>query len=184
MHFELSVQFYIGLIKTYDDELKPIIYDSSFVEYFHPTVALVDTGTSTQRNQMFRFLWTPDNKKIVYAVRQPGEPDGTIYMAGNDFVAVATGVIEPVANNVDLAPDGRRVVYVSGNGIMVAPVDGNYEPRQLLDGKASYPRWSPDGRHVAYVDDTGISIVAADGVGRRPVPDTVDAVSIAWAPQS
>lgn len=56
VHYELSVQYYVGLIRDYDDEIKPTTYDEAFIDYFHPTMALLDAGTSIERNQQFRFM--------------------------------------------------------------------------------------------------------------------------------
>ncbi|MCH9037995.1 MAG: PD40 domain-containing protein [Chloroflexi bacterium] len=190
VHYELSVQYYIGMVRKYDDQLKPVTYDVSFTNYFHPVVALLDAGTAIERNRQFRFLWTPDSKRFVYAVRQPGEAFGSIYAAGTKFSTVATGVLDPAATNVDLSANGKSVVFASPQGLMTAPVEGSVPPRSLLgalvEGSITSPRWSPDDAHIAYVTDGGIGIVPAydegDGDVILVIPDTMGVVSIAWVP--
>lgn len=182
VHYELSVQYYVGLIRDYDDEIKPITYDGAFIDYFHPTVKFLDAGTSVQRNQQFMFMWTPDSKQIVYAVRQPQEAFGSIYITGAKFATIATGVMEPVGTNVDLSANGETVVFAKSEGLMTSRVDGRFSASLLLEGTAIFPRWSPDEKYVAFTNQQGIVMVSADGKVKHAIPSTAGAVSVAWVP--
>lgn len=181
-HYELSVQYYVGLVRAYDDQIKPVTYDESFTNYFHPVVTLLDAGTAKERNQQFRFMWTQDGKKIVYAVQQSEEAFGSIFATGAIFNTVASGVLAPASTNVDLSASGESVVFSSSQGLMTAPIEGSYTPRMLLEGAPTSPRWSPDDMHVAAIDDRGIIIVSFDGKVSGVIPETKGAVSMAWLP--
>ena len=163
-------------------DFKPITYDESFTNYFHPVVLLLDAGAAIERNQQFRFMWTPDGKRIVYGVQQQGQALGSIYSAGTTFRTVATGVLSPASTNVDLSADGEAVVFVTSEGLTTAPIEGTYSYRVLVEGPLKSPRWSPDDRYIAFVGDTGIGIVPWNGGVTQFVPDTSGAASLAWVP--
>jgi dipeptidyl aminopeptidase/acylaminoacyl peptidase len=106
------------------------------------------------------------------------------------------------ADDVRLAPDGRRVAYsvttvdVEANRyrtrIWLAAVDGSAPPRPLTSGTRAdtLPRWSPDGRLLAFARDlgpdaeSGVWIIPIDGPGEATrVCGRPDGVSeMAWSP--
>src|SRR5262245_47159433 len=65
--------------------------------------------------------------------------------------------------DVQISPDGKRVVFVVGAGnifgelrdkhIWISPIDGSEPPRLFAFSEKSedYPRWSPDGQYVAFL---------------------------------
>ncbi len=106
------------------------------------------------------------------------------------------------ADDVRLAPDGRRVAYcvttvdAEANRyrtrIWLAAVDGSEPPRPLTAGTRAdtLPRWSPDGRLLAFARDLGpdaergVWVIPIDGPGEATrvcgLPDGVS--EVAWSP--
>lgn len=56
-----------------------------------------------------------------------------------------------LAQSAAWSPDGRSLIYGSGNDIEIANADGT-DPRKIatLEGRADYFRWSPDGRTIRF----------------------------------
>jgi len=62
-----------------------------------------------------------------------------------------------------ISPDGRRVVYSSGDALLVRDLDA-LEPRVLIDsGRPRYAFWSPDGSHIAYIAGGKLWKISAGG---------------------
>lgn len=76
-----------------------------------------------------------------------------------------------VGTDEDWSPDGRRLAYVTEEGVFVVDV-ATAEVKQIaVTSEASGPEWSPDGRWVVYADQGSrqLTVVAADGP-----PDTYE----------
>jgi dipeptidyl aminopeptidase/acylaminoacyl peptidase len=106
------------------------------------------------------------------------------------------------ADDVRLAPDGRRVAYtvttlnVAANEqrtrVWIADVDGSHPPRPITSGaiEDSLPRWSPDGTRLAFARDPGsdgergVWVIPIDGPGEAILvcarPDKITELS--WSP--
>jgi dipeptidyl aminopeptidase/acylaminoacyl peptidase len=105
------------------------------------------------------------------------------------------------ADDVRLAPDGRRIAFsvttVDGPAnryrtrIWIGPTDGSAPSRPVTAGQPSdsLPRWSPDGRSLAFVSErgegaSGLWILPVDGPGEPTLvcarPDSIS--EVAWAP--
>lgn len=82
--------------------------------------------------------------------------------------------------SLDVAPDGRQLVFELLGDIYALPIEGG-DASPMLTGAAfqSQPRYSPDGRFLAYVsDETGadnVWVSAVDGSEPRPVSDLTGA---------
>jgi len=69
-----------------------------------------------------------------------------------------------VGTDEDWSPDGRRLAYVTDEGVFVVDVE-SAEVQQIAEtDRASGPEWSPDGRWVVFTDgDSGrLTVVATD----------------------
>ena len=98
------------------------------------------------------------------AAQTPGAVAGTRILTPRDVFALEQ------ATDVQISPDGRRIVYVRSTGDIMTDgarrslwlVDvaaGTQAP--LLDGSACRPRWSPDGARLAFtmfVPDDGAKL--------------------------
>jgi dipeptidyl aminopeptidase/acylaminoacyl peptidase len=102
--------------------------------------------------------------------------------------AVTTGSTH--RGDVDVSPDGQRLVYRVGlapEDIMVSSIDGS-NVHQLTNDPARdrRPRWSPDGRSVAFYSDRSgrfeIWTVGADGADLRQVTDDPSVLYSVWSP--
>jgi len=65
---------------------------------------------------------------------------------------LASGKVQPAYGSpIGMAPDGRKIAYVSGNRLWIREFD-QFEPRQVAGSEgASRPFWSPDSALVAWM---------------------------------
>lgn len=94
-------------------------------------------------------------------------------------------------NDLDaLAPDGRRVAFVTRRGneefqLRTSALDGSGDRvlfRSPSPGFLAWPRWAPNGSEIAFLGPSGLSLVPAGGGTPRTLSDNTDAA--AWAPDS
>ena len=106
----------------------------------------------------------------------------------------ARQVTRSITADPSLAPDGRRMVYltvVAGvQQLFTAAVDGS-DVRQVTHEPFDHedPAWSPDGRKIAYVSDADggqvITMMNPDGTQVEALsPRTAHAIHPSWAPDS
>lgn len=96
-----------------------------------------------------------------------------------------------LADDYDLAPNGRRIVLSIYGEIFTAPVEEG-DLKQITDAPTRdvNPQYSPDGKWVTFVSDRSgreeIYVVAADGSGEAKKLTDVDALKsgFAWSPDS
>ena len=76
--------------------------------------------------------------------------------------------------NVDVSPDGARLVFDLLGDLYTMPIDGSTAPATRLTSGPAFdmqPRFSPDGRSIAFTSDRGgLFNIWVDG-RRRPQPD-------------
>jgi imidazolonepropionase-like amidohydrolase/Tol biopolymer transport system component len=102
---------------------------------------------------------------------------------------VAIDVTEGTWISLDVAPDGREIVFDLLGDLYLLPIDGG-EARELTSGLAwdMQPRFSPDGRRIAFTSDRSggdnLWTIARDGSDPKQVTkETFRLVnSPAWSP--
>jgi Tol biopolymer transport system component/tRNA A-37 threonylcarbamoyl transferase component Bud32 len=81
------------------------------------------------------------------------------------------------------SPDGRKILYVAGASVMVAPALGGQaqlvvQHRTDLTGAD----WSPTGREIAFASGDSLYVVGVEGGTVRPLAAVLEAHSPAWSP--
>ena len=95
------------------------------------------------------------------------------------------------ADDYDLAPSSRRIVFSTHGEVFTAPVEEG-DIRQITDGAARDRNvsYSPDGKSIAYISDLSgreeIYVVAVDGAGEAQKLTDIDALKggYNWSPDS
>lgn len=152
--------------------------------------------------ELTQLAFTPDGTVLVYVrggdhgSNRPGDPPPD--PAGNPVqpriqiwaVPVAGG--QPVllgdGDEPAIAPDGRRVAFVSDRRIAVAPIDGSKRPEPFFYARGSNdsPTWSPDGGTLAFVSSRGdhrlIGLFTPGQPIRYIAPSTSRDSSPMWSP--
>ena len=143
---------------------------------------------------------SPDGARLAYSrivTYADGQRAATLFVAnadGSGAAPVAAARPSPCASpcavidQIDWAPDGRRLVYqqrVAGTGgantgdLYVADADGSTGAVQLTSelGLETEPRWSPDGQRIAFVLTCGcitgvaseVYVINVDGTASTPL---------------
>jgi Tol biopolymer transport system component len=92
--------------------------------------------------------------------RRPGEDakdaKWDVNAAHGPVKTVAFSTSEGTWMDVDVSPDGRRIVFSLLGDLYVLPIGGG-EATRITSGPAwdIQPRWSPDGRQLAFTSDRG-----------------------------
>jgi len=99
------------------------------------------------------------------------------------------GCGDEACENLQIAPDGKLVLWSAKKKLWLASVDGKQQAKELaaVRGAAVSPKWSPDGKHVAFVSlrdsHSLIAIYDFTGDSIRYLAPTVDRDSMPrWAP--
>jgi Tol biopolymer transport system component len=118
--------------------------------------------------------WTPDGRWVVYRFVQQDQPDEVRRIRADGSTPAAEVLFQANDSGVadfDLTPDGRGVVFRTGDG---SPDIGYWDPEVdstiwLLTSEAAElaPALSPDGRWLAYTSDVSGELE----VFVRPFPD-------------
>jgi Tol biopolymer transport system component len=114
-------------------------------------VVPVDGGDSITIPGFYGLAWALGGSRIVGYGSSALE---SVASDGTDARVIAQdGVYHPGM----LAPDGRRVVFDSGDHVVVTDLDGNvlndfgpWDPGPYEDHRPFRPQWSPDGTRIAF----------------------------------
>jgi TolB protein len=122
-------------------------------------------------------VWSPDGNRIAFI--DDGATCSRIRSANPDGTAPRTlfeptGGCDAAPRDVDISPDGRRLVFTGsrgGNKSDVFIMRLSSKPKQLTKGGfEGDPVFSPDGRTVAF-DSSGIETIPAGGGKARVLLD-------------
>ena len=181
VHFERGVEYYVGMVKPFDEDSETYSYGMSFKAGKDSEIGLLDTGATLRNGQSFRFQWRPDGKSFVYGTESGADAKGRVLLYDDRISELADDVIAPVEDNTDLSNRGDRVLYASPAGIAVVDVAGFGELLGSGEPNQTRPRWSPDDRFIAFLSDGRIYLIRADGSGQVQVPGAEGVVSFEWS---
>jgi serine/threonine-protein kinase len=112
---------------------------------------------------------SPDGKKIVMAIREPGGQDVWVYDTGRDALTRLT-FGEQAFVNPTWTPDGQNVVVGSiAAGLFWVRADGASRVQPLVQTKTiSFPgSFSPDGKRLAYYEVSGSAQIWTVAIEQR-----------------
>jgi dipeptidyl aminopeptidase/acylaminoacyl peptidase len=116
VHHEWGGDFYASVI-AFNEAKVPYKGEDRYNKQFNSDIRVVVNGRS-EYNQPFRFQWTPDGRKLVFASGDKDNSDvGTIYVVDVSSGSVTKKMQPPgfgpndVAENVDLSNDGQKIAF-------------------------------------------------------------------------
>ncbi len=144
--------------------------------------------------------WTPDGKRVAFASDRDG-PANLFWMPADGRSLEPEPLLTSPTDQMPRSwtPDGRELIFLqtnpeNQNNLMALPIEGEREPRLVVETQQPYPgggdngagaELSPDGRWLAYVSGVtgspeiwvrpypgpGIPIRISPSGGREPVWD-------------
>ncbi len=125
---------------------------------------------------------SPDGKLLAYAGGNPSVPDIFVrQLSGGQPIRIGLG-IDP-----QWSPDGSKLIFVNGEGIVEAPAFGG-TPRLLVRHGGEFvttlmsPAYSHDGKRIAYTDRLSLIVANADGSNPKVIRKAYDPYAVAWSP--
>ena len=113
--------------------------------------------------------WTPDGQSLIYTHEAPGME---IAVERLDLVSGETRLLRPLARDGDVAPDGRRLVFIDdpyggAPRLMVRDLQSGAE--HPLDAQNDWeiyvfriPKWTPDGQSIVFAGATQLPTVSGN----------------------
>lgn len=128
--------------------------------------------------------WSPDGTQIALF---RNDADGGLFLVSPDGTG-RTRIVRAGGWGPAWSPDGRRIAYWNGTGIVVVDRGGSNRV-QLTAGLDGMPAWSPDGTKIVFVRDVvrggDLWVMDADGGNQQRLTDTPEVErSPTWLPRS
>jgi WD40-like Beta Propeller Repeat len=127
--------------------------------------------------------WSPRADWIVY-MSNPARTDGVAGIWRMHSDGTGNGVVAKAGSDPSFAPNGKHVVFVSGDGrgIYTVSLHGGTKHRVVRDARAkSSPVYSPDGRSIVYSAGDALWKVAVKG--GRPKRIASGGGQLSWQPR-
>ena len=139
---------------------------------------------------------SPDGKLIAYAAGQPGQTRIFVRPVSGGHSTPVTENAVTFAFQPRWSPDGSRLLYLTANGVYVAPILGGKVERVVaaddtnpVAGSAvvSLPilgaAWAPDGHRLFVARRGSVSVVDLEHTGERQLArDSYELHSCDWSP--
>ena len=112
--------------------------------------------------------WTPDGQSLIYTHEAP---DMEIAVERLDLASGETRLLRPLARDGDIAPDGRRLVFIDdpyggAPHLMVRDLQSGVE--HPLDAQNDWdiyvfriPKWTPDGESIVFAGSVELPTVSS-----------------------
>ena len=110
----------------------------------------------------------------------------TLKLGGSPSLLASTGYDTP--DNVDVSPDGTRVLWSQGYDIFVADRDGTNAKQITPEEERDWtPSWGPDSRTIVFAErdennEWMLARMNADGTGRQRIGSGIQGVQPALSP--
>jgi hypothetical protein len=166
-------------------------FDLSRLETTGRPVSVTPEPLSRFGNALSGWLSTSDSGVMAY---RPAASAGSTRLAWFDRGGHGLGVVaaEPGAQNPELSPDGRRLLFerldpeTANRDVWVMELDRGVASRLSFDATVdeSDPLWSPDGRRIVWSERAASQTFAdipAEGGAGRVLFDFADATAWPWS---
>jgi eukaryotic-like serine/threonine-protein kinase len=119
---------------------------------------------------------SPDSSELLVQASEGTVPEGLLWVY-QTLAGPRHRLGSVVSSDATWFPDGKLLVYISGNTLNLARCDGK-EGHRLAEvvGTPSWPRWSPEGMRLRFTlynpQDNSNSLweISADGTQLHPLP--------------
>jgi Tol biopolymer transport system component/predicted Ser/Thr protein kinase len=121
--------------------------------------------------------------KGIYFVNGKSSGSLTVYHVHSKD---STEIVSGDATQPSISPDGKRVMYITGNELWVSDINGGNK-KKILSGDGT-GRWAPDNFHLSFEESEAgagakVYLVGADGSGLRQLPQMGDSnYNPLWSP--